>query len=257
MNQTTEGSRTIELPASSFSRAEDRALPALVEPGQATPMSMLAMAVKQGMNLETIKELRAIQVEYEADQARKAYNVAFANFKADAVKIIRNKPVTDGPLKGKRYAELFSIVDAVTPALSANGLSAAWKLTKDDKDWIEVTCTLKHSLGHSDSVAMGGPPDSGGAKNAIQARGSTVTYLEKYTLKAICGVSEQGDDKDGGTPKDKVEPDAEGKAKLEACGSMAAFAKAWNALTKDQRKTLHEVRTECETRIKEADKAAA
>ena len=60
MNQTTEASRTIELPQESFTRAEDRALPAVVEPGQANPMAMLAMAVKQGMSLETIKELRAL-----------------------------------------------------------------------------------------------------------------------------------------------------------------------------------------------------
>jgi len=44
---------------------------------------------------------------------------------------------------------------------------------------------------------MGGPPDSGGAKNAIQARASAVSYLQRYTLKAICGVAEQGEDTDG------------------------------------------------------------
>jgi hypothetical protein len=43
---------------------------------------------------------------------------------------------------------------------------------------------------------MGGPPDTGGAKSPIQARASTVSYLQRYTLKAICGVSEQGDDTD-------------------------------------------------------------
>ncbi len=31
---------------------------------------------------------------------------------------------------------------------------------------------------------MGGPPDAGGAKNALQARASTKSYLERYTLKA-------------------------------------------------------------------------
>ena len=257
MNQVTEGSRTIELPAESFSRAEERALPAVVETGQATPMSMLAMAVKQGMSLDTIKELRALQKEWEADEARKAYNAAFSAFRAEAVRVIKGTTYGSGPLAGKKYAELYSVVNAVTPALSANGLSASWKLTKDDKDWLEVTCTLRHVLGHSESVSMGGPPDTGGAKSPIQARVSSVTFLERYTLKAICGVSEQGDDKDGGGGKEKVEPDPEGKAKLEACGSMAAFAKAWNALSKDQRKTLHEVRAECEARIKEADRGAA
>lgn len=171
-----------------------RELPAI----QANPMSMLAVAVQNGMDLDTIKELRALQKDWEADEARKAFNNAFAAFKAEAVQIIKNKAVDAGPLSGKKYAELFAVVNAITPALSRHGLSAAWKITKDEKDWIEVTCILKHALGHSDSVSMGGPPDAGGAKSAIQARASTVTYLERYTLKAITGVSEQGEDKDGG-----------------------------------------------------------
>lgn len=189
-----EGS-VIEAASGSFSRHEERELPAIQG---ATPMSMLAVAVQKGMDLETIKELRALQKDWDADEARKAFNNAFAAFKAEAVQIIKSRTVDQGPLSGKKYAELFAVVNAVTPALSRHGLSAAWKITKDEKDWIEVTCILKHSLGHSDSVSMGGPPDTGGAKSPIQARASTVSYLERYTLKAICGVSEQGDDKDGG-----------------------------------------------------------
>ena len=89
------------------------------------------------------------------------------------------------------------MIEAITPALTQHGLSASWKLTKDEPGWIEVTCVLKHVGGHSECVSMGGPPDAGGAKNAIQARASTVSYLERYTLKAIVGVSEQDDDDDG------------------------------------------------------------
>lgn len=249
MNQETEQGVVV---SGHFSRADERDLPAV----QANPMSMLAVAVQRGMDPETIARLLALQKEWEANEARKAYNIAFAAFKSEAIVIIRNKPVIDGPLKGKSYAELFAFVDAVTPPLSKHGLSHSWKLTKDEKDWIEVTCTLKHSLGHFETVSMGGPPDIGGAKNAIQARASSVTYLEKYTLKAICGVAEKGDDNDGGGGKKEIEPDPEGKKTLEACGSMKAFAVAWNALSKEQRKTLHEVRLACEARIKEADKGA-
>jgi hypothetical protein len=61
---------------------------------------------------------------------------------------------------------------------------------------MEVTCFLRHVGGHQESASMGGPPDAGGAKNAIQARASTKTYLERYTLKAITGLSEQDDDTD-------------------------------------------------------------
>lgn len=167
----------------------------------AGPVALL----QSGVDLDKLERLWAMQVQWEAREAEKAYNAAFAAFKDEAVHVIKNRQVNDGPLKGKSYAELFSVVNAVTPALSKHGLSASWRLTKDDKDWIEVTCILKHQLGHSESVSIGGPPDVGGAKNAIMARASTISYLERYTLKAICGVAEQGDDDDAGNGK---KPDA-------------------------------------------------
>lgn len=170
---------------------------ALAGPAADSPMGMMMSALNAGATLEQIEKMMDLQQRYEATQAKKAYDEAFSNFKAEAVKIIKGKDVTDGPLKGKSYAELHDVVNAVTPALSKFGLSSSWKLTIDDKDWMQVTCYLRHVGGHEESVAMGGPPDTGGAKNAIQARASTKTYLERYTLKAITGLSEQNDDKDG------------------------------------------------------------
>lgn len=228
-----------------------REVPVPVMPG-ASPMTLLHTAVQRGASIEEITQLRALYERVEADEARKAFNLAFSQFKAEAVVVLKKKRVDAGPLAGKSYAELYSVVNAVTPALSKHGLGASWKLTKDDKDWIEVTCTLKHSLGHSESVSMGGPPDTGGAKSPMQARASTLTYLERYTLKAICGVSEQGDDTDGSGRKE-VEPDPEGKKALEACGSMVALQAAWKALTAEQRKTLGPTKDSCKERIESAD----
>ncbi|NMZ77413.1 ERF family protein [Pseudomonas nitroreducens] len=170
-------------------------------PAANSPMGMMLAAVQQGATLEQVEKMMDLQERWEKSEAKKAYDSAFANFKAEAVTIIKGRKVTDGPLKNKSYAELHDVVNAVTPALSKHGLSSSWKLTKDEKDWMEVTCYLRHVGGHEESVSMGGPPDTGGAKNAIQARASTKTYLERYTLKAITGLSEQGDDDDGRPPK--------------------------------------------------------
>lgn len=216
----------IELPTEAFSRREDRDLPTIIPPSSATPMSMLATAVQRGMDVATIKDLMELQARWEKGEAEKAYNVAFAAFKAEAIQVLKNKQVTDGPLKGKSYAELFSVVDAVTPGLSRHGLSASWKITKDEKDWIEVTCSLKHVLGHSESVSMGGPPDAGGAKSAIQARASTISYLERYTLKAVCGVAEGGDDDDGRSSKGMSEDDLQAWIKKIQAATTKEAAKA-------------------------------
>lgn len=189
---TLEMIEPIEHPAPAVQRASN-----IVSAPVAGPMGNALAFIQAGGTMDQLRDMLALQKDWEAGEALKAYNVAFSDFKAEAVRVLKSKGVTDGPLKGKAYAELHGVVDAVTPALSKHGLSASWKLTRDEKDWIEVTCTLKHVLGHSESVSMGGPPDAGGAKNAIQARASTVTYLERYTLKAVCGVAEGGQDDDG------------------------------------------------------------
>jgi len=173
------------------------AQPVALAQASATPADLLRIAIDKGADLEKLEKLMDLQERWEAKEAKRAFDAAFAAFKAEAVVILRGREVKDGPLKGKSYAELHHVVNAVTPALSKHGLSSSWKLTKDDRDWMEVTCYLRHVNGHEESVSMGGPPDTGGAKNTIQARASTKTYLERYTLKAITGLSEQEDDDDG------------------------------------------------------------
>ena len=170
---------------------------------------------------------------------------------------MKGRKVIDGPLRGKEYAELHDVVDAVTPALSRHGLSTAWKLTRDEKDWLEVTCTLKHVGGHSESVSMGGPPDSGGAKNALQARASTKSYLERYTLKAICGVAEGGDDSDGNTPAPTVPLELLAAARDAAMGGWAALGKHIKTLTPADRALLEPASHELKKAAKAADEKGA
>lgn len=207
----------------------------------ATPTTLVQIAIQQGADLDRIERLMNMQISWEKREAEKAFNAAFASFKAEATCVIKNKPVTNGPLAGKKYAELFAVVNAVTPALSNHGLSAAWKITKDEKDWIEVTCTLKHVQGHADSVSMGGPVDIGGAKNPIQARASTVSYLERYTLKAITGLAEQEEDDNGGGNSgygSALDPLLD-EGRAAAMEGMAALTAWWGKLTAKQRGGLN------------------
>lgn len=163
-----------------------------------TPMEMLSRAMQSGASIEQLQKLMELQERWEATQARRQFNEAFAAFKAEAIVIIKNTMIKDGPLKGKKHANLFDVVDAVTPKLSAHGLAISWKLSKDEKDWMEVTCTLRHVGGHFESVSMGAAPDTGPGRNAIQARGSAKSYLERYTATAMLGLAPKDTDDDAG-----------------------------------------------------------
>lgn len=204
-----------------------------------SPMGMMMAAMKQGASLEQISQMMDLQERWQKAEAKKAYDAAFAAFKAEGVRIVKGRKVTDGPLKGKSYAELHDIVNAVTETLSKHGLSSWWRLTKDDRDWLEVTCYLRHVGGHEESVSMGGPPDTGGAKNTIQSRASAKTYLERYTLKAILGLSEELDDNDGNGPPRSASPDELlASARNAALQGSAHFRAYHSMLTSAQQESI-------------------
>jgi len=62
---------------------------------------------------------------------------------------------------------------------------------------VTVTATLSHSTGHDVTTSMSGGADTSGSKNAIQALGSSVSYLKRYTASALLNLTSHGSDDDG------------------------------------------------------------
>lgn len=178
-----------------------RAANALQVKQQASPALLLQMAVEQGADLDRLERLMALQVQWEQREAEKAFNDAMADFKAHPPVILKDKHVHFEGQKGPTdydHATHFGVTKAISEALGKHGLSHSWKSEQRDGR-IVVTCTIKHRLGHSDSTSMEAPYDASGGKNSIQAIGSAKTYLERYTLLGITGLSTQDlPDDDGG-----------------------------------------------------------
>lgn len=163
------------------------------------PMQMLAHAVQQGMPIETLRELRQIQKEWEADEARKAFVAAMSEFKANPREILKSKHVSFTTQKGTTaydHATLADVCAAAIQGLARVGISHRWDTAQQDGR-IKVACVLTHKLGHSESVSLHSAADDSGGKNAIQAIGSAVTYLQRYTLLAATGLAAKDMDDDG------------------------------------------------------------
>lgn len=173
--------------------------------GAMHPGELIRMAMTMGRDLDTINQLMDLQERWRASEAKMAYSVAMAKFKETAIKVTRSATVKQGPMTGTQYARLSDFVNATAEPLANAGLSVSWKITRDEPQLIEVACIVRHVDGHEEERRMSGPPDQSGAKNAIQARASTVSYLEKYTLKMALGLAEEDDDDDGqgGAPTNK------------------------------------------------------
>lgn len=164
-----------------------------------TPMAMLNTAVQQGADIEKLEKLMALQERYEANEARKAWNQAMNALKADPPRVTKNKKVSYGSKGGRTeydHATLDHMAGAVSNAMTPHGLSFRWE-TDQSNGQITVTCIVSHRDGHSERTTLTAGADQSGGKNSIQAIGSAVSYLQRYTLKAAIGIAEEDQDDDG------------------------------------------------------------
>lgn len=167
------------------------------------PMQMIDTAVRAGASMETLERLFALQERHEANEARKAYVTALAAFKAHGLRVSKDRTVNQGSGRPSyKHATLSNIIETIAPALAEHGLSATWS-TAQEPHGITVTCILRHAAGHMESVSLTGQPDTGPGRNNIQAIGSTITYLQRYTLLAITGIAASDQDDDGGGSGDR------------------------------------------------------
>ncbi len=171
----------MSLPAENVRQIEPQALVTM------TPMDMLARAVQSGADLDMIEKLMNLQERWEASNARKAFEESLAKAKGEIPVIIRNASGHNS----KKYADFAAIAKVIDPILARHGLSYRFRTTQTDK--ISVTCVL-FGHGHSEETTLSGPADASGSKNAIQAIGSTLTYLQRYSLVQALGLAAAEDD---------------------------------------------------------------
>jgi hypothetical protein len=204
---------------------------AVVEP--VTPNQLLQLAVETKADVAHLEKLMDLQFKWEANQARKVYVKALSNFRADC-------PIIPRTLKGynSNYAGLSETLEHIKGLLSIHGLSHSWRTQQVDQV-VSVTCRLTHVEGHYEETSLSAMPDTSGNKNSIQAIGSTVSYLERYTLFALLGLASQDMDDDAqGMDKPTAQQKmienliieawnnyAEKKAKLLSPGSEIVFEK--------------------------------
>lgn len=164
---------------------------------EASPMLRLAEMMQNGLDIDVDKmaKLQEMGERYEANEARKAYHVAMAAFKKEPPEITKDKLVSYKEVK-YTHASLANVTNTINIALSEHGLSASWIQDQTDKG-IKITCRITHELGHYEETSLTAPPDGTGSKNAIQAIGSTVTYLQRYTLLSLTGLATADQDDDG------------------------------------------------------------
>jgi hypothetical protein len=100
---------------------------------------------------------------------------------------------SENPYFKSKYADLADIVRASRPALTKYGLSVIHQILPNDEGQNILHCILCHSSGQFIRTQMRILP----LKNDIQALGSCITYLKRYSYAAIVGVITSDEDDDG------------------------------------------------------------
>jgi hypothetical protein len=170
----------------------------------ATPSELLSQAIDKGLDVPALEKLMALQERWEANQARKAFFSAITEFQNECPDLRKTKKVSmklrDNNVAEYHYAPLSDIARQIKKLLKDNGLSYRWEI-QDSKDEIKVTCLVTHVDGHTEQTTMQSNPDTSGAKNAIQARGSAIEYMKRYTLIGALGITTADSDIDGRLPE--------------------------------------------------------
>lgn len=158
------------------------------------------------LDLDRIDRLLDLKERWDKAEAKKLFVAAKVEFKKNPPQIFKNKNVSYGTTNYD-HATHDEVTSKISAALALYGFEHEWKSTQAENK-ITVTCILTHIAGHSESVELSSINDGSGGKNSIQAIASANTYLQRYTLLAVTGLStsDMPDDDGKGADNKKEEP---------------------------------------------------
>lgn len=100
---------------------------------------------------------------------------------------------SDNPFFKSKYADFAEVIRVSRPSLAANGLTVLQRVITLQDGSQALHTVLGHSSGqYIDSLMRINPP-----KNDVQAIGSYITYLKRYSYAALVGVCSGDEDDDG------------------------------------------------------------
>lgn len=244
-----------EVDAQQHPNAEQRTASQSTALAIAGPAAIALQAVKAGMSIADMREMLALQKEWEANEALKAFREDFAALRGENIIIPKTKHVDRGRGGSFDQAEYDEVCRRLSPALARHGFSfrhdqkfGAKRFMRDgvenDEGWVWVTCYLEHRKGHSETLTLEGPPGEMQVNTPAQNMQVTASYLKRQSLLAITGTATGGEDDENRMRKrgdDQQGEDAAAVDQLLANGreaameGMASLLKWWGALSKEER----------------------
>ena len=192
---------------------------------QATPMSLLQLAIDKGFDAERIGQFMDLQDRMENKRAEQEYVESMNRCQKKMPVVVRDMENTQTK---KWYARLETVAAAIRPIYTEEGFSLEFCEGKSDlPEHRRIVCEVRHVGGCTKSFHLDSPIDDVGAKGAatktpIQGLGSLVSYLRRYLTLMIFNITVADEDNDGNPNKCTISEDAVAtlNGMLEQCRSV-------------------------------------
>jgi hypothetical protein len=169
------------------------------------------LATRSDLNIDVFERLLAARRAEEDRAAMRAFNNAMSEAKGEIGPVLKTRDVDYPSSKGSgrvkyKYESFADVARAVDPVFSRHGLSYRFRVAQA-ADVVKVTCIVSHSDGYSEEnspLESRVDPGSTGM-SMVQALGSALTYLQRYSLRSAiglpAGVDDDGRGAGGTSPK--------------------------------------------------------
>lgn len=163
--------------------------------------SMIAVIARAAsdpnVDMDKMERLLQMQERIMARNSKAAYAEALARLQPKLPIIAERGGIKDrGGNVQSKYALWEDIVGIITPILAEEGFSLSFR-TKSDATSVTVTGVLLHREGHSEETSLTLPMDTSGSKNNVQGVGSSTSYGQRYTARALLNLRTGERDDDG------------------------------------------------------------
>jgi len=152
-----------------------------------------------------------------------------------------------------KYADLSEILNTIRPVMSKHGLAVV-QFPSYESSVASVETVLTHKSGEW----MSGVASCRVTKDDAQGYGSALTYLRRYSLSAVCGISQEDDDGQASVKQSPskpvlVAPSIPSTESAALFSNLLAYAKSggkdslnneWKELSKENRGLITEKQME-------------
>lgn len=160
-----------------------------------SPAHLIEMAVEKGTDPQNLEKLMDLQERWEAKQAKKAFDDAFAAFQADCPPIVKQKEMSLGRGGDFKYAAFEDIMHIIRQPLANHGLALSFNTRMEQQGILTTVCRVS-GHGHHVESSVTLPVPQQMPVNDTQKMGAGLSYGKRYAVVNALNLVVVGEDSD-------------------------------------------------------------